>query len=151
MLHKDQSARKSFLSNQEGFTLIEIIAVLIILGLLAAVAVPKFGALTDEARKKALGEAFAAGRSNISMAYSEYLLKNSGAGANGTNDSNEITGTGGTNVAIPTNLGDFDAAYSGDQSDCTITLTDNDDTPDWFSDIGEDEKSRTFRCPWNNE
>ena len=34
--------RKKLLGNQKGFTLIEIIAVLIILGVIAAVAVPKF-------------------------------------------------------------------------------------------------------------
>ncbi|WP_413815482.1 type IV pilin protein, partial [Desulfobotulus sp.] len=34
--------RKSLMRNQEGFTLIEIIAVLVLLGILAAVAVPRY-------------------------------------------------------------------------------------------------------------
>ena len=40
--------------NQGGFTLIEIIVVLMILGVLAAVAVPKFYSFEDDARQKAI-------------------------------------------------------------------------------------------------
>ena len=42
------------LKGQEGFTLIEIIAILIILGILAAVAVPKYIDLTSEAEDRAI-------------------------------------------------------------------------------------------------
>ncbi len=43
--------KKSILQNEQGFTLIEIIAVLIILGILSAVAVPKFMNLQADARR----------------------------------------------------------------------------------------------------
>ena len=39
---------------QKGFTLIEIVMVLVLLGILAAVAVPKYFDLQEEAEKKAL-------------------------------------------------------------------------------------------------
>ncbi|MEA3279599.1 MAG: prepilin-type N-terminal cleavage/methylation domain-containing protein, partial [Thermodesulfobacteriota bacterium] len=42
------------LKNEKGFTLIEIIAVLVIMGILAAVAIPKFFDLQTKAREKAV-------------------------------------------------------------------------------------------------
>ena len=39
-------------NNNKGFTLIELIMVIVILGILAAVAVPKFFSITDEAHAK---------------------------------------------------------------------------------------------------
>jgi MSHA pilin protein MshA len=75
---------KRHLKGQEGFTLIEIIAVLVILGILAAVAVPKFMSLTEESKQKAVEGALSAGQSSVSMQYARLSLSNDAEPGMGT-------------------------------------------------------------------
>ncbi len=70
--------KKRILRNQKGFTLVEIIAVLVILGILAAVAVPKYLDLQEDARAKAANGAIAEIKGRASMSYGQSLLQSDG-------------------------------------------------------------------------
>jgi len=129
---------RHLLKNQQGFTLIETIAVLILLGILAAVAVPKYMDMQKDAHAKAVDGALAAGASNATMAYSKFLLTNSAP----PNDISGDAWTDGTNSqAIKTNLGDFTATYSFSSPDVTVTI--NGGPTGWWSSFSGT-KAKTF-------
>jgi len=60
--------------NEKGFTLIEIIAVLVIMGILAAVAIPKFFDLQDRARQKAIYTALSEMKVRVNQRFASALL-----------------------------------------------------------------------------
>jgi prepilin-type N-terminal cleavage/methylation domain-containing protein len=104
------SRRRSKVRNQKGFTLIEIIAVLVILGILAAVAIPRFMDLTTVASDKAAMQAVAEGKSRLSNQFARNLL----------------TGTSNTTAALITkatasltDAGDYTLSYSAGPSPAT--------------------------------
>ena len=73
--------KKNPLKNEEGFTLIEIIAVLVIMGILAAVAVPKFFDLQTKAREKAVYTAVSEVKVRINQHFAKQLLSGKTFGA----------------------------------------------------------------------
>lgn len=131
---------QSTLRNQRGFTLIEIIAVLVLLGILAAVAVPKFMNMHGDAQAKAVAGAIAAGSSNATMAYSSFLLSNGQPPT--AIASNQWTGAAGTTaVTITTDLGDFDATYTYANPNVTVSISGG---PSWLSTVAAGDKTKTF-------
>ena len=66
------------LRNEKGFTLIEIIAVLVILGILAAVAIPKYLDVSAQARILAAQGAIAEVKGRLSSAQAKYMMTNNG-------------------------------------------------------------------------
>ena len=62
------------IKNEEGFTLIEIIAVLVIMGILSAVAIPKFFDFQDRARQKAIYTALSEMKVRVNQSFASALM-----------------------------------------------------------------------------
>jgi len=64
-------------TNQKGFTLIELVMIIVILGILAAVAIPKYQDLSDEAKEAAARGSLGAVRSAITIYYANHAVQDS--------------------------------------------------------------------------
>ncbi len=93
------------MKNSKGFTLIELVVVIVILGILAAVALPRFMNATKDAHEAAVKGASGALASAVLLARSQYELNRNGGtqGCTGGNCQINVQGFGNDNVDVNAN------------------------------------------------
>ena len=80
---------------QKGFTLVELVVVIVVLGILAAIAIPRYVSYTREARISALNGLASALRSSVMLVQGRYQ-------AVGDLTTNQVTLADGNNVRVST-------------------------------------------------
>jgi MSHA pilin protein MshA len=115
------------MKNQNGFTLIELVIVIVLLGVLAAIAVPRFVNLEDDAQEAALNASAAAITSAMNINYAGCAVNNHDAVAN-PNDCKAVETCGDADEVLNGGLGVFEVSNAtatvglnnGDTLACTL-------------------------------
>jgi MSHA pilin protein MshA len=111
--------------------LIEIIAVLVILGILAAVAVPRYLDLAEEAKARAAEAQVAEMKSTLNLAYARLFIRNGTAPTTGTAVITEAGFTSGTAADVGTAPDIWNVTLTGVSAAVTVLVNSRDGDTDY--------------------